>query len=98
MNFRIYQVREERMREVGFRHYDAVVNELGAIRREDYACVYNFDLESSVDITLDDIYEIFNLRIPADFKGHALSVSDVVCADGKYYYCDSFGWKELDWE
>lgn len=98
MNFGIYQVRKERMREAGFRRYDAVVGEFGAVRREDYACVYAFDLESSVDITLDDIYEIFNLRIPSDFKGHSLSVSDVVRVDNKYYYCDSFGWKELDWE
>jgi hypothetical protein len=32
---------------------------------------------------------------PSDFRGHSLSVSDVVYLDGKYYYCDSFGYKEL---
>ena len=52
--------------------------------------------------SLDGIFEVFNLNHPQDFKGHSLSVSDIVQIDSSdqerngYYYCDSFGWKKLD--
>lgn len=29
---------------------------------------------------------------PPDFKGHSLSVSDIVRLDSRLYYCDSVGW------
>lgn len=52
---------------------------------------------------LDEIYEEFNLNRPENFKGHSLSVSDVVQVNNEpnigdgYYYCDSLGWKKLDY-
>ena len=48
------------------------------------------------DFTAEDIYMKFNLNRPDDFKGHSLSVSDIVKIDGKYFYCDSFGFKEIE--
>ena len=44
---------------------------------------------------LEALYTKFNIDYPADFKGHSLSVSDVVIAKGKPYYIDTFGFKEL---
>ena len=49
--------------------------------------------------TLEDIYRRFNIDHPEDFRGHSLSVSDVVVlhengADAAYYV-DSIGFKEL---
>ena len=44
---------------------------------------------------LELIYTKFNMDHPEDFKGHSLSVSDVVVAKGKPYYVDTFGFKEL---
>ena len=44
---------------------------------------------------LEAVYTKFNLDHPADFKGHSLSVSDVVVAKGKAYYVDTFGFKEI---
>ena len=50
-------------------------------------------------ITLDDIFERFNINRPNDFHGHSLSVSDVIVinrtAETKAYYVDSFGFEEL---
>lgn len=50
-------------------------------------------------ITLDDIFERFNINRPNDFYGHSLSVSDVIVinrtAETKAYYVDSFGFEEL---
>lgn len=51
------------------------------------------------DYTLDQIYYKFNVNHPADFKGHSLSMSDVVVLniDGQReaWYCDSFGFKPV---
>ena len=44
---------------------------------------------------LEALYTKFNIDHPADFKGHSLSVSDVVAVKGKPYYIDTFGFKEL---
>lgn len=49
---------------------------------------------------LEDLFCKFNQSRPEDFKGHSLSVSDIVIlhyADkpSRFFYCDSFGWKEI---
>lgn len=44
---------------------------------------------------LDNIFRLFNLNHPKDFKGHSLSVSDVVYIDGHYWFCDSYGWEDV---
>ena len=59
-----------------------------------YSKVYEGYIKDS-DTILDDIYYKFNMKHPEDFKGHSLSVSDVVELDGKFYYCDSYGWTEI---
>lgn len=63
----------------------------------DYKCVYSGILHDSV--SLDKLYSIFNQNHPADFKGHSMSVSDVVIVnrdgDMKAYYVDSFGFADL---
>ena len=57
-----------------------------------------YELESEMELSLDDLFYIFNMQHPADFKGHSLSVSDVVKTPDGYFFCDSFGWVKLDWE
>ena len=48
---------------------------------------------------LEELYLTFNLRHPADFRGHSLSVSDVVALkrDGQAcaFFVDRIGFKEL---
>jgi hypothetical protein len=67
------------------------------VQSENYDLVYHAPLEDRE--TLDSIYEKFNLRHPEDFRGHSLSVSDVVVfhKEGKdtAYYVDSFGFAEV---
>ena len=64
---------------------------------KDYRMVYAAPWIST--ITLDDIFERFNINRPNDFHGHSLSVSDVIVinrtAETKAYYVDSFGFEEL---
>ena len=41
--------------------------------------IYDRVYSGTVDCNnLEDVYEMFNLRHPADFRGHSLSVSDIV--------------------
>lgn len=51
---------------------------------------------------LDHLFVKFNINHPFGFKGHSMSVSDVikVCIDmdenkAKYYFCDAIGWKDI---
>ena len=100
MRFGIMQLKKGKMEDFGFMGYDMAerVNGAGSVVKDNYDEVYAFDMDSSRDVELDDIFYIFNMSHPSDFKGHSLSVSDVVRCDDKYWYCDSFGWKELDWK
>ena len=65
-----------------------------------YDEVYIDDLYSSIfskniDI-LEEIYQKFNIvQKPESYKGHSLSVSDIVVLDGVNYYVDSFGFIKL---
>ena len=47
----------------------------------------------------ETLFTIFNFRKPEDFKGHSLSVSDVIelTRNGrtKFYYCDTYGFTEV---
>lgn len=51
---------------------------------------------------LEQVYRLFNLNHPANYRGRSLSVSDVVEimdeASGKstFHFCDSFGFAEVD--
>lgn len=68
-----------------------------SVDRDNYQMVYARQREPGE--TLEDIYRRFNIDHPEDFRGHSLSVSDVVVlhengADTAYYV-DSIGFKEL---
>ena len=67
-----------------------------------YKKVYEGDVHpasgAEVSQVLDSIFETFNLHHPEDFRGHSLSVSDVVELNGIQYYCDSEGWVNIETE
>ena len=62
----------------------------------DYTCVYDGQItgEDVYDM-LENIFVKFNTRRPEDFRGHSLSVSDVVSLEGRLFYCDICGWIEV---
>lgn len=67
------------------------------IDRENYDRVYRGRLREGE--TLDDIYQRFNIDHPADFRGHSLSVSDIICVKSNgttaAYYVDSVGFTRV---
>ena len=74
-----------------------------ATKQENYTLVYMGELSElqrqSQGATLEAIYEKFNIDHPEDFRGHSLSISDIVVLhqDGRdtAHFVDSFGFTEL---
>ena len=60
--------------------------------------IYDKVWEGSLKVEdLEDVFRIFNFdNDMPDYHGRALSVSDVVFFNNKYYYCDNVGWKEVE--
>ena len=62
-----------------------------------YDSVYKGTLEPGM--TLDSLYTKFNVERPEDFKGHSLSVSDVIVVSDEHgktaWFVDSFGFNQL---
>lgn len=74
-----------------------------AIKMENYNLIYVGELSElqgpTQGETLEAVYEKFNIDHPADYKGHSLSVSDIVVLhqDGENtaHFVDSFGFTTL---
>ena len=62
-----------------------------------YDSVYKGIMKDGMN--LESLYAMFNIKRPEDFKGHSLSVSDVIIlrdgASKTAHFVDSFGFKEL---
>lgn len=63
-----------------------------------YTSVYEGETNVSEDVmeTLEELFERFNRRHPLDYKGRSMSTSDIVKLGERYYFCDSFGWEEVN--
>lgn len=90
----IYQLKQDdKTRDFRFRSYDALQGAGHKVDPANYDLVYCAILEP--DMGLGDIWEKFNINHPEDFRGHSLSVSDVVVLNSKAYYVDSFGYRQV---
>ena len=66
------------------------------ISLDDYKMVYEGEIQTEdFDKALEELFIKFNTDHPKDFKGHSLSVSDLIEIDNKLYYCDSIGWQDI---
>nr|WP_233036405.1 YodL domain-containing protein [Enterococcus faecalis] len=96
--FSIYQLRGgEETRDYRFEPYERLQAAGLAVDSANYDLVYTAPLDKST--SLEDIYRTFNIDHPADFRGHSLSVSDVVVlhqnGQDTAHYVDSFGYIEV---
>lgn len=100
MKYKIYQMKhDERLHFARFQSYEAAVNRIPELSLTDYTLVYSGEilLENSDDISvLNKLFEIFNINRPEDFKGHSLSVSDVIELESGYYYINEISFKKLE--
>lgn len=90
-NFSIYQVPPgPEGRDFRYRSYEELQADGLSVDRKNYQLVYTAPLDK--DASLDEIYRRFNMEIPADYKGHSLSMGDIVVfrQDGQQtaYYVD----------
>ena len=100
--FLIYQIRRGgELDAYRFMNYDYLQSKGITPEHDGYDAIYTGGLADYGDnkTNLDMIYQRFNVDHPADFKGHSLSVSDVVAIrkDGAVscHYVDSIGFREL---
>ena len=96
--FSIYQLkRDDKTVDLRFEPYDRLTAAGHTVDMANYDRIYIADLAPGT--SLEDIYTRFNVDHPKDFKGHSLSVSDVVLlhqnGQDTAHYVDSIGYKEV---
>lgn len=100
MKYKIYQIKKDcEARKYLFMSLEYMRFNGYQPRLEDYTLVYEDPLAEGED--LDHIYSRFNMgRNPDDFKGHSVSVSDIIALeDGegiKAYFVDPCGYHGLE--
>ena len=97
--FGIYQIKDDSPGEnYAFMNMSFIESHGMQIKKEDYKLVYVGELLGNT--SLDDIFERFNIDRPKDFRGHSLSVSDIVVLnDGEKvtaHFVDSISFEQLD--
>ena len=97
--FGIYQIRDDSPGTTyAFRNMNFIESHDLQVRKEDYKLVYVGELQGNV--SLEDIFERFNIHRPEDFRGHSLSVSDIVVLNNgekvTAHFVDSISFQELD--
>lgn len=97
--FGIYQIKDDSPGEnYAFMNMRFIESHGMQIKKEDYKLVYVGELLGNM--SLDDIFERFNIDRPKDFRGHSLSVSDIVVLnDGENvtaHFVDSISFEQLD--
>ena len=98
--FEIYQIRRvDETRDVRFEPYERLLKAGLKPDFKIYDKMYEADISmlsgKSTGEKLESAFYVFNQERPEDFKGHSLSVSDVVVLDDTAYYVDSVGFKPL---
>ena len=96
--YSIYQLkRDEATQDLRFEPYDRLIATGHEVDRANYDLVYTAPLTE--DMTLNTIWEKFNIDHPKDFKGHSLSVSDIVVlhqnGGDTAHYVDSIGYQQV---
>ena len=96
--FSIYQIKGgDETRDLRFEPYDRLTAAGHRVDAKNYALVYSAPLTPGT--SLEDIYTRFNIDHPKDFKGHSLSVSDVVVlhqnGQDTAHYVDSVGFRQV---
>lgn len=104
MKIAVYQINEDRdFGQKKFRGLYVLKEKFGTDAID--ASLYDKVFEGETnDSSTEEIFETFNLNKPDSFRGHSMSVSDVVEvkeADGiepGFYFCDSVGFEKVDFD
>lgn len=95
-NVRLWQLKPDSDFGLRFRSYAEVVKVSGEPCMENYEAVFGGALDTN---DLEAIYAKFNLDHPPGFKGHSLSISDMVElydeSGSEFHYVDRFGFQKI---
>ena len=98
MRVKIYQMNADRDRHlIKFLGLESMKKFMG-VNSVDYSLydeVFNAELDTD---NLEEIYTRFNTEKHPLHRGHALSVSDVVVTDKGAFFCDSVGFKQIEFD
>lgn len=96
---RVWQLKPDVDIHMKFIGYDELLRDFGPPNPENYQCVFDGPVDTN---DLEALYTKFNIDHPPGYRGHSLSMSDVVeLSDelsGTFHYVDRFGFKEVDFE
>lgn len=97
-DFSIYQLKSgDEYHGIRFESFES--NRDKSLTMSDYNLVYTGNWDeiggNTVEDKLDAVYDKFNNNIPEDFKGHSLSVSDVIVVGNTAHYVDDMGFTEM---
>ena len=99
MKYAIYQLKEKDTFRYQFMPYDFAKK--NGFSFDDYEKIYEGKHEKKKKkYVLEVLFNIFNTAHPKDFKGHSLSVSDILMiidneGNKSFHYCDTLGWKDI---
>ena len=97
-SYGIYQLAHgDTTRDLRFEPYDRLQATGHTVDRANYELIYTAPF--TADITLNSIWEKFNIDHPKDFKGHSLSISDIVVlhqnGENTAHYVDSGSFRNV---
>lgn len=101
IDYEIYQTNGERGYDYRFESFDWAMEHGFSLK--DYSLVYSGELRKPEGYYPDEeiceqLFTILNTNQPYDYRARSLSVSDIICLGGHYYYVDSIGFVEVDEE
>lgn len=104
MQIKIYQIDMERDKNrVAFINFNSLskFQDTDQINSSIYDCVFSGVVECK---SLEEVYQMFNVNPPEEYKGRSLLVSDIVevlesdVIDEGFYYCDNIGFEKVDFD
>ncbi len=98
MKLKIYQINLDRDKDrIKFMSFDRLprFQKSDKVNASIYDEVFSGEVEAS---GLEDVYRIFNTTGHPLYRGHSLSVSDMVVTEYGAYFCDSVGFQKVDFD
>lgn len=90
MHIKIYQVKSER--DPDRAKFMGLSQKKAPVDSSIYDQVFRGDVDCK---NLEDVFTMLNTRGHHLYRGHPLSVSDVVLTEDGAYFCDTIGFKEI---
>ena len=98
MRLKIYQINSDRdLNQVKFWELESLAKFQNSSEVD--ASLYDDVFDAEMDeVELEEIWTRFNHEKHPLYRGHSLSVSDVVVTDDGAFFCDSFGFEKIEFD